>query len=118
MPTQPDTSDAPCPSGELLALVGGKWSMMIICTLQPGPMRTGTMMRVIRGISPKMLTKTLRELQHNGLVDRKSYGEVPPRVEYSLSPLGQSLSELTLAMEHWITKNLVAVIEHRKRVTG
>ena len=102
-----------CPSRDVLELIGGKWSILIICALRPGPRRTGDLMRTIDGISQKMLTQTLRDLHSNGIVDRTSYHEVPPRVEYRLTSLGASLSDLARDMEQWVVANYPAILAHR-----
>ena len=94
-----------CPSRSVLQLIGGKWSMLIVCLLRHGPMRTGVMRRQIEGISQKMLTQTLRELERHGIVARFDYAEVPPRVEYRLTRLGSSLSELMQQIEEWLTRH-------------
>jgi DNA-binding HxlR family transcriptional regulator len=109
MLSRPDPCDAKCPSRELLELIGSKWTILIICSLQSGPQRTGELMRAVGGISQKMFTQTVRALEHNGLVERVSYPEVPPRVEYRLSPLGRSLSKLLSNMEAWVIKNYPAI---------
>jgi DNA-binding HxlR family transcriptional regulator len=97
--------NASCPSQDILALIGGKWSMLLLCILSDGPVRTGELARRAGGISQKMLTQTLRELVRHGIVARRDYGEVPPRVEYSLTPLGASLSTLVRRIEDWVTAN-------------
>ena len=104
-----------CPSRDVLDLVGGKWAILILCCLQQGPVRTGVLMRSIGGISQKMLTQTLREMEHNGMIERISHPEVPPRVEYRLTSLGRSLSELARAMEQWVVANYPAIMEERAR---
>lgn len=104
-----------CPSRELLDLVGGKWSILILCCLQQGPVRTGALKRSVGGISQKMLTQTLRELERDGFVERTSYPEVPPRVEYELTALGRSLSELARAMEQWVVANYPAIMAKRNQ---
>jgi DNA-binding HxlR family transcriptional regulator len=78
---------------------------MVICSLGAGPVRTLTLKRRIGGISQKMLTQTLRELERHGLIERVDYGEVPPRVDYRLTGLGKSLGPVLKAMEHWITRH-------------
>jgi DNA-binding HxlR family transcriptional regulator len=97
--------NASCPSQDILALIGSKWSMLLLCILSGGPQRTGELARRAGGVSQKMLTQTLRELARHGLVIRKDYGELPPRVEYSLTPLGRSLSVLVRQIEDWVEAN-------------
>jgi DNA-binding HxlR family transcriptional regulator len=94
-----------CPSQDILALIGSKWSMLLLCILGDGPVRSGELGRRAGGISQKMLTQTLRELERHGIVARKDYGEVPPRVEYSLTPLGRSLAQLVRRIEEWVESN-------------
>jgi DNA-binding HxlR family transcriptional regulator len=100
-----DPFNASCPSQGILALIGGKWSMLLLCILSKGPVRTGELTRRAGGISQKMLTQTLRELERHGIVYREDFGEVPPRVEYSLTPLGNSLSALVRQIEGWVESN-------------
>lgn len=97
-----DIFNATCPSRNVLELIGGKWSMLILCALRAGPERTLSLKRRIDGVSQKMLTQTLRDLQRHGLIERIDYREVPPRVEYRLTRLGQSLSVLMDQIEAWI----------------
>lgn len=104
-----------CPSRDLLDLIGGKWAILILCCLQQGPVRTGALMRSIGGISQKMLTQTLRGLERDGMVERISHPEVPPRVEYRLTGLGHSLSGLARAMEQWVVVNYPAIMAERAR---
>jgi DNA-binding HxlR family transcriptional regulator len=94
-----------CPSQDILALIGGKWSMLLLCILRSRPVRTGELGRRAGGISQKMLTQTLRDLVRHGIVTRKDYGEAPPRVEYALTPLGRSLSALVIEIESWVATN-------------
>jgi DNA-binding HxlR family transcriptional regulator len=94
-----------CPSQEILALIGAKWSMLVLCILSDGAVRTGELARRAGGISQKMLTQTLRELERHGIVHRHDHGTVPPRVEYSLTPLGESLSGLVRQIEKWVESN-------------
>ena len=97
--------NASCPSQGILALIGSKWSMLLLCILSEGPVRSGELGRRAGGISQKMLTQTLRELERHGIVNRKDHGEVPPRVEYSLTPLGRSLAQLVRGIEEWVESN-------------
>ena len=94
-----------CPSQDILALIGSKWSMLLMCILRDGPARPGDLARRAGGISQKMLTQTLRELARHGIVARQDYGTVPPRVEYSLTPLGESLAGLVEQIENWVESN-------------
>jgi DNA-binding HxlR family transcriptional regulator len=110
MTPRPDVYNTDCPSQGILALIGGKWSMLILCALRARPCRTHALKRRL-GVSSKMLTQTLRELQRHGIIEREDFGEVPPRVEYRLSPLGRSLSGLVVEIERWIST-------HYSRMTG
>ena len=110
-----DLYNPDCASREVLALIGGKWSMLIVCVLHDRTSRTGELKRTISGISQKMLTQCLRELEHNGIVQRTSYPEVPPRVEYELTELGWALAELVVQMEQWIVENYPAIRKARER---
>src|SRR5215213_2787822 len=105
MAQQPDVFNADCPSQSILALIGGKWSLLIVCALRAQPKRTHELKRRLAGVSSKMLTQTLRELERFGIVARKDYGEIPPRVEYSLTALGRSLAALVVEIEQWVSAN-------------
>lgn len=98
-----------CPSRRLLALLGDKWSLLILPALTDGPKRNGELIRLVEGVSQKMLTQTLRQLERNGLVERLDHGEVPPRVEYTLSPLGASLATVFREIDRWVETNFSAV---------
>lgn len=93
----------------VLSRVGEKWSVLIIMKLKDGPLRFNELKRVVGGISQRMLTLTLRGLERDGLVTRSVYPTVPPRVEYELTPLGQSLSEPVAALGSW-------ALEHRSEI--
>jgi len=92
---------ATCPSRTALELVSSKWALLIAPMLVDGPVRNNDLLRRIEGVSQKMLTQTLRELERNGLVVRTDHLTVPPHVEYHLSPLGRSLSEALIALDRW-----------------
>ena len=84
-----------------LALLGNKWKVLILRELFKGTMRFGELARGIPGVSQKMLTQKLRQMEGDNLVKRKVYAEVPPRVEYSLTEIGRSLSPILDAMHKW-----------------
>lgn len=84
-----------------LALLGNKWKVLILRELFTGTKRFGALSRGVHGISQKMLTQQLRQMEEDALVKRKVYPEVPPRVEYSLTDIGRSLSPILDAMHKW-----------------
>jgi DNA-binding HxlR family transcriptional regulator len=102
---------ATCPSRDVLELIGSKWSMLVICLLKTRSIRTGELMRSVEGISQKMLTQTLRDLERSGIVCRISHPEVPPRVEYTLTPMGQTLAVLVTQTEAWVVEHYAQVLE-------
>lgn len=104
-----------CPSQDILALIGGKWSMLVLCTLRAGPRRTHEIKRRLEGVSSKVLTQTLRELERHGIVRRRDFGEVPPRVEYDLTALGRSLATLIVSIEAWVEANYVRMANVARR---
>ncbi|GGJ79286.1 HxlR family transcriptional regulator [Streptomyces camponoticapitis] len=98
---------------ETLDLVGDKWSVLIIGTLSDGPVRYSDLAYAIPGISQRMLTLTLKQLQRSGLVDRTAYAEVPPRVEYSLTALGKSLLTTVLELAAWSADRQTEIRRHQ-----
>jgi DNA-binding HxlR family transcriptional regulator len=104
-----------CPSRFALALIADKWAVLVAGCLVDGPKRHSWLRQRIGGISGKMLTHTLRKLERAGLVERRIFPEVPPRVEYSLSPLGVSLREPVAALTDWARANGGLVAEARSR---
>jgi DNA-binding HxlR family transcriptional regulator len=89
--------------------------MLILPALAKAPMRNGALMRRVGGISQKMLTQTLRDLERNGLVVRDDLKTVPPHVEYRLSPLGRSLSDVLVTLDRWAERNFPALDAARDR---
>ncbi|WP_052810651.1 winged helix-turn-helix transcriptional regulator [Variovorax paradoxus] len=100
-----DVWSAGCPSRRVLELVANKWALLVIPLLRGKPQRNNELLRRVGGISQKMLTQTLRELELNGLVLRDDRQTVPPHVEYRLSALGLSLSKTLLAVDRWAESN-------------
>lgn len=93
-----------CPVETTLSLIGDKWKVLILRDLMPGTKRFCELKKSIGGVSQKVLTAQLRDMEENGLVSRKVYAEVPPRVEYSLTETGMSLKPLLDVMANWGTQ--------------
>lgn len=90
-----------CPVATTVALIGSKWKLLILQDLFQRPWRFNELRRDLDGISQKVLTESLRSLEADGLIVRTVYPEVPARVEYALSPLGQQMRPIIVAMEEW-----------------
>ncbi|MFE4171067.1 winged helix-turn-helix transcriptional regulator [Streptomyces sp. NPDC056909] len=97
---------ADCPTNRLLDRIGEKWVALILKELAGGPRRYGELARTIAGASQKMLTQTLRRLERDGLLTRTVTPAVPVRVDYALTPLGQSLMPVMQAMTRWAEQNM------------
>ena len=90
-----------CPVETTLTLIGDKWKVLILRDLMPGTKRFGELKKSIGHVSQKVLTAQLRDMDENGLLHRRTYAEVPPRVEYSLTDLGRSLKPVLDALQEW-----------------
>ena len=90
-----------CPVETSLMLIGDKWKVLILRDLMNGTKRFGELKKSIGGVSQKVLTAQLRDMEENGLITRQVYAEVPPRVEYSLTELGRSLKPILDALQNW-----------------
>lgn len=101
-----DAFCATCPTRELLDRLASKWAVLVIDALHDGTMRFSELRRRLDGVSQKMLTETLRSLERDGFVTRKVYASVPPKVEYTLTPLGASLHEPVSALRHWSERHI------------
>ena len=99
----------PCPVETTLMMIGDKWKVLIIRELLPGTKRFNEIQHSIGGISQKVLTQKLREMETDNLLERRVYAEVPPRVEYSLTELGMSLRPILDSMERWGTEYKAAM---------
>lgn len=95
-----------CPSRQILDRIGDTWSVLVVMMLADGPQRYTALSRKIEGVSPKMLTQTLRGLERDGLISRTVHAEVPPRVDYQLTQLGRSLLGLVGALEQWAVTHI------------
>ncbi len=91
----------PCPVETTLMMIGDKWKVLIIRELLPGTKRFNEIHHSIDGVSQKVLTQKLREMESDGLLERKVYAEVPPKVEYSLTELGKSLGPVLDSLKEW-----------------
>jgi DNA-binding HxlR family transcriptional regulator len=99
-------TSAGCSVERTLSLIDGKWKIVILYKLLRGTLRFNELRRLIPGVTQRMLTHQLRELEADGLIVRVVYAQVPPRVEYSLSVRGQSLEPVLMALKHWGDMNL------------
>ena len=100
-PLAPDASPESCPVTRCLSVIGGKWKPVILFCVANGVNRFGAMQRAIPNVTKQMLTQQLRELEADGALHREVFAEVPPRVEYSLTPKGQSLLPVIQSMRDW-----------------
>ena len=103
---------------QALALIADKWAVLIITTLASGTRRYNALRRELAGVSQKMLTQTLRDLECNGLVERTVYPDTPPRVEYGLTPLGRTLVEALTVLRDWADEHYHEVEAARRRYCG
>ncbi|MFE5853071.1 winged helix-turn-helix transcriptional regulator [Streptomyces sp. NPDC056500] len=111
----PTDEFAACPVGDVFRRVGDKWSMLLVILLGQRPHRYNELHRAVEGISQRMLTRTLRSLETDGLVRREVHPTVPPSVEYSLTPLGSTLLEPLSALADWALRHETEINEARSR---
>ena len=90
-----------CPTETTLEVISGRWKVMVIYWLLQGERRFNQLQRDLAGITHRTLAKQLKEMEADGLVERHDYGEIPPRVDYRLTPLGRSLQPVLMAMQDW-----------------
>lgn len=110
---EPDIFTLNCPTQQILDIVGNKWSVIVIYCLAYQTRRYKQLERKIEGISQKVLTQTLRKLEQNGLVNREVHPVVPPQVEYSLTPLGETLVEPLALLAEWSEQNMSEIENYR-----
>ncbi|WP_017583322.1 winged helix-turn-helix transcriptional regulator [Nocardiopsis valliformis] len=116
MPEHPtfDILTATCPSRTSLARIANKWTAMVVIALSSGRLRFRDLRTTVDGISPKVLTDTLRDLERDGIVTRHVYAEVPPRVEYELTALGRTLHAPLQALGLWAEEHITEVLAARE----
>ncbi|ELT48513.1 winged helix-turn-helix transcriptional regulator [Brucella sp. ZJ1_1] len=95
-----------CAVEAAISLIDGKWKSVVLFHLMGGTLRFNELRRQIPSVTQRMLTNQLRELEEDGLIERKVYAQVPPKVEYSLSPLGRSIEPILLALKKWGDANI------------
>lgn len=115
MPASPGVSAQCRKIGKVLAIVGDKWTVMIVRVLVERPHRFNELKRTIGGISQQMLTRTLKALERDGMVSRTVRPTVPPQVEYALTNLGQSLAVPVRALGAWVGEHLDEIEQNRER---
>lgn len=104
-----------CPIMATIAMISDKWKVLIICKLRKGTLRFNELRRELKGVTQRVLTHQLRELEADGLVRRQIYAEVPPRVEYSLTELGQTLIPVLDHLERWAQEHSEELLASRGR---
>ena len=106
---------ASCPLTNLVDMIGGRWKVLALWRLRDGKMRFGELRRSLPGVTQKMLTQQLRQLEADGLISRKIYPEVPPRVEYQLTKTGEELGELLIDLSEWAIEHMPKLEAGRNR---
>lgn len=105
-----------CPVRNVISRFSGKWAMLVLCILSENEStRFNAIGKALPDISPKVLTETLKSLEADGLINRKVYAEIPPRVEYSLTPVGRSLMPIIGDMINWALSNFSAITARTKK---
>jgi len=97
-----------------LAVIGGRWKVLILQQLWDGVKRFNELHRALAGITHKTLTQQLREMEADGIIHREVYAQIPPKVEYSLTPLGKTLKPVLTAMHNWAERHGSAVVRRKK----
>ena len=118
-PTEPrnfaECTESLIPVSDVLAQISSKWTIFVVRTLSDGPRRFSELKREIEGVSQKMLTQTLRDLEKDGFVTRTVTPSIPPRVDYELTPMGYELNVPLMAIGSWAHANRHRVVEARAR---
>lgn len=109
-----DVMSPACPSRSVLRHVVDRWTPLVVAVLDGGPQRFNELRRAVGGVTPKVLTETLRSMERDGLVLREVTAGVPPRVEYRLTPLGRSMTEPVAALRAWVETRAGEVLAARE----
>lgn len=109
-----DVYNADCPTSQVLTLISARWTILLVGALAQRPHRFGELQSLVGGISAKSLTKTLRDLERDGMVHRAVFAEIPPRTEYSLTEFGETLIEPLATLRTWSEANIGAILEARQ----
>ena len=104
-----------CPTRMVLDRIADKWALLALRRIECKPVRFNELKREIEGVSQKVLSQTLKRLERDGLIIRKVFPTVPVTVEYSISPLGQTLTSVATAISTWAESNIAAVLEAQRR---
>lgn len=112
-PDRGDAFDPECPTRVVLDRIGDKWTVLVIGSLVDGPLRFSALRARIGGVAPKVLTQTLRAMERDGLLTRTVHAQVPPRVDYELTPLGTSLTGPIATLTEWAETHLVGILAAR-----
>jgi DNA-binding HxlR family transcriptional regulator len=107
--------DPDCPTRVLLDRIGDKWTVLVVSALAESTLRFSELRTQVGGVAPKVLTQTLRALERDGILRRKVYAEVPPRVEYTLTRLGRSLADPIAVIQDWAEGHVASVLTARER---
>lgn len=107
--------DPDCPTRVVLDRIGDKWTVLVVSALVDGTMRFTELRARVGGVAPKVLTQTVRALERDGILRRTVYAEVPPRVEYTLTPLGRSLAAPIDAIQNWAEEHVAGVLQAREQ---
>ncbi|MFN6567773.1 HxlR family transcriptional regulator [Nostoc minutum NIES-26] len=109
-----DYSRLTCEVETTIKVIGGRWKVLIIRELMTSVKRFGELQRALPGITQKMLTQQLREMEEDGIIHREIYAQIPPKVEYSLTPLGVSLQPILYAMHEWAVQHYLSQINGKQ----
>jgi DNA-binding HxlR family transcriptional regulator len=113
----PNIYDSNCPTRLVLDRIADKWTVLVIGQLADGTLRFNELKRRVSGITQKMLTQTLKGLERDGMVHRKIYASVPPKVEYTLTELGDSLTSVVHAIKTWAESNIENILSAQHQFT-